>query len=367
MTRAQKLRRLLLDCVETLRPQDAHAPVTEAARAYAILTYRYVDGLSMEEIADKLSLSRRQIYREHEKGIEAIASLLADKSARPVTSSQATAITTAEGEVDRLRRTASADAIPADQLLGSVINLLAPLSAEANRRIHLQVDGPLPNIRADRVHARQALINVLTYALDIARGDINVTANGEAAHLLIAIDVAEAEAPPCDDSSQESPCMELSIARALVTAQGGSLTLQAQGDFHATLRLPAAQAEASILVIDDNADMVALFRRFLGGHRVSVIGVSDSEQALKLSAELQPQLITLDVMMPHLDGWDILQQLKSRPGTRDIPVIVCSVLNESRLALSMGASGYLTKPVNQVDFLAMAHRWLGPLSVAHEA
>jgi CheY-like chemotaxis protein len=112
--------------------------------------------------------------------------------------------------------------------------------------------------------------------------------------------------------------------------------------------------------------MVELFRRFLGGHRVSVVGVSDSEHALKLSAELRPHLITLDVMMPNLDGWDVLQQLKRRPDTSQIPVIVCSVLNEARLALAMGASGYLTKPVNQIEFLAMAQRWLGPLSVAHE-
>ena len=68
--------------------------------------------------------------------------------------------------------------------------------------------------------------------------------------------------------------------------------------------------------------------------------------------------------MPGLDGWEMLQQLKASPATREIPVVVCSVLKEARLAQSMGAAGYLTKPVSQREFLEMVQRWLGPLRPA---
>jgi CheY-like chemotaxis protein len=94
----------------------------------------------------------------------------------------------------------------------------------------------------------------------------------------------------------------------------------------------------------------------LASHEVAVIAATDSQQALRIASERQPDLITLDVMMPNLDGWEILQQLKTSPSTASIPVVVCSVLDESELAMNLGASGYLTKPVQQPDLLSV----LGP-------
>jgi CheY-like chemotaxis protein len=151
----------------------------------------------------------------------------------------------------------------------------------------------------------------------------------------------------------------------LIEAQGGQLAFTSNPTaWQAALHLPAAQ-QATLLVIDDNADLVALFRRYLAGHQVSVIGITESEQALQLAAELQPALILLDVMMPGLDGWEVLQHLQSTPETGHIPVVVCSVMKEHKLAHSMGARGCLTKPVSQSDFLEMTRRWLGELQPSH--
>jgi CheY-like chemotaxis protein len=126
-------------------------------------------------------------------------------------------------------------------------------------------------------------------------------------------------------------------------------------------------AEATILVIEDNAGVIALFRRYLGGYRATLIAASGSKQAIALAAKLHPQVIVLDVMMPHEDGWEILQRLKKSHITGRIPVIVCSVLNEPELALSMGASGYITKPVTQTDFLQALQNHLGPLLQASQS
>ncbi len=68
-----------------------------------------------------------------------------------------------------------------------------------------------------------------------------------------------------------------------------------------------------------------------------------------------------DVMMPNLDGWEVLQQLKAGPATTNIPVIICSVLPARELAQGMGASGYVSKPIRQEDLLQALQRWLGPL------
>jgi CheY-like chemotaxis protein len=92
---------------------------------------------------------------------------------------------------------------------------------------------------------------------------------------------------------------------------------------------------------------------------MAVVGAKDGAPALRLAAELQPRLITIDVMMPNLDGWEVLQRLKTTPETAHIPVVVCSVLHEPELALAMGASDYLTKPVQQADLLAVLERHLG--------
>ena len=73
--------------------------------------------------------------------------------------------------------------------------------------------------------------------------------------------------------------------------------------------------------------------------------------ALRLARELQPDAITLDVMMPSQDGWEVLQRLKSEPDTRRIPIIICSVLDDPELAFSLGAVACLKTPVSQADLV----------------
>ena len=373
VTRAQRVRRVLLDCIEALRPAEASTQ-TSVARVYAILTYRYIDGLSMEEIGNKLSLSRRQTYREHEKGLDAITSILEERyNARidakivPPAETQEAQLDDprqiAQAEVSRLQQTVRLEPIDAAGLLRDISTMLAPLSEQTGITIRIEPDANAPQALADRVMLRQALINLLTLGMDMAAGEIVV----QFARMddQLSIDLI-ANTP--DDASRDEPGgdlrLGLAVAQSLVQAQGGRLALSsAPNCWQATLMLPSP-IHNTLLVIDDNDDMVALFRRYLGAHRIAVVGVSDSSQAWRVSAELQPRIIVLDVMMPNLDGWEMLQRLKRSAETQRIPVIVCSVLNEARLAMAMGASGYLTKPVNQTELLAMTQRWFGVLPVA---
>jgi CheY-like chemotaxis protein len=94
-----------------------------------------------------------------------------------------------------------------------------------------------------------------------------------------------------------------------------------------------------------------MFRRYLERTNLKVVGVKEPEEVLPLARQLQPQVITLDVMMPTIDGWEILQALQTDPETQHIPVIVCSVWDEPELAYSLGAVDFLRKPISQKDLL----------------
>lgn len=375
VTRAQRLRKALLSCIDELRPQEGNRPTAVAARAYVILTYRYIDDIAMEEIAGKLGLSRRQIYREHERAIDAVAALLAERHPRmaqvraPVESPElvpARAIDLANAEVGRLKEMAHIEALSLGAVLNNTLEMLAPLQAQAGIHIEIVRHATSDFVFADRLFLRQALINLITLALDIGQTSIRCELNHapNASHVTFSLQVQDVAGLPDLANADESVGVGLAVSNALVEAQKGAMSIEAsaeRGEWSAIIELPAANRFETVLVIDDNADLVDLFRRYLAAYAVNVVPVIDSQHVLRTCVEVQPSLITLDVMMPSMDGWDVLQQLKRAPQTRGIPIIVCSVLNEAKLALSMGASGYLTKPVNPSDFLAMLRPWLKAL------
>ncbi len=147
VTRAQRLRRLLLDCVESLRPQQHDGSVPEAARAYAILTYRYIDGMTMEDIAAKRALSERQAYRELERGLEAVAALVQEHvgdTGLGVALAPSSGIETpdnqlhlAQVEVARLRQTVCAESLNPRDVFEGVLRMLVGLREQAAVEIEI--------------------------------------------------------------------------------------------------------------------------------------------------------------------------------------------------------------------------------------
>jgi PAS domain S-box-containing protein len=119
-----------------------------------------------------------------------------------------------------------------------------------------------------------------------------------------------------------------------------------------------AAAAPLVLVIDDDASAAALVARHLlrEGYRVRL--AATGEDGLLLARELQPDIITLDVLMPGLGGWSVLQRLKDDPELAGIPVVMISVLDEKPLGFSLGAAGYLTKPVDRTALAELLGRVL---------
>jgi PAS domain S-box-containing protein len=112
--------------------------------------------------------------------------------------------------------------------------------------------------------------------------------------------------------------------------------------------LPAAADGAStVLVIDDDPAVLDLIARVLGKEGFRVETAAGGEEGLRLARALRPMAITLDVMMPGLDGWAVLTALKADPETADIPVVMLTIVDEKNLGYALGASEYLTKPIDR--------------------
>ncbi len=107
-----------------------------------------------------------------------------------------------------------------------------------------------------------------------------------------------------------------------------------------------------ILAVDDNPDVIVLIKAALKDTPYRVVGLQDSLQAMELAQELHPCAIMLDVMMPDLNGWQILHQLKENPATAAIPVMMITVLTEPTTGYVLGADAYLIKPFKTTVLLS---------------
>ena len=106
-----------------------------------------------------------------------------------------------------------------------------------------------------------------------------------------------------------------------------------------------SEKEKVVLAIDDNPDAVDLIKKYLEKD-YKVIGVFNSEEAVNKAKEVKPVAITLDIMMPKKDGWQVLKELKENKETKDIPVIIVSIIDNKTLAFSLGATDYFVKPLD---------------------
>jgi CheY-like chemotaxis protein len=116
------------------------------------------------------------------------------------------------------------------------------------------------------------------------------------------------------------------------------------------VELPAAR-KVTVLVVDDNADLIHFYRRYLTGTRYQIVHIAEGQNLLERVGQIAPDIIVLDVMLPDMDGWELLTQLREDPLTQTTPIVVCSVVRREELALALGAAAYLSKPVRRQQFI----------------
>ena len=134
---------------------------------------------------------------------------------------------------------------------------------------------------------------------------------------------------------------------------------------------PAAGSAGTVLVIDDDPAARAITRRVLSREGYGVVEAGDGESGLRLARELHPHLITLDILMPGMDGWAVLAGLKADPALAGIPVILQTILEDRNLGFALGASEYLTKPIDRKRLASLVKRYVpspaaGPVLVVED-
>jgi CheY-like chemotaxis protein len=196
----------------------------------------------------------------------------------------------------------------------------------------------------DATLLRQALVYLLRPVL-VAGDGVSLTARSEPQAMVLQLAGSQRV------TDGHSP--DWQMAALLLEHQGGRLSAQTSSERQSVIeaRLPRAAAPR-LLVVDDNQAIHQLIERYLAAHTYEVLHAYSGAAAQQQAEQEQPDLILLDVMMPQVDGWQVLRTLKAEPATAAIPVIVCSVLKEPELALSLGAHAYLKKPVERLELLA---------------
>ncbi|MFM7320635.1 MAG: response regulator [Armatimonadota bacterium] len=119
----------------------------------------------------------------------------------------------------------------------------------------------------------------------------------------------------------------------------------------------SANPRGGVLVIDDDEDMRVLIRRVLTQDGYEVHEAASGEEGLRLASELRPRVITLDVMMPSMDGWSVLSALKSDPVTAAIPVVMLTMVGEREMGFALGAADYLVKPIDREQLTQVVGRF----------
>jgi signal transduction histidine kinase/DNA-binding response OmpR family regulator len=143
------------------------------------------------------------------------------------------------------------------------------------------------------------------------------------------------------------------------TPQMASETVPAASDVE-TADVPSARTGRTVLVIDDDEEAREIVERILRKDGFDVVTASTGEEGLRLAHAVQPIAITLDVMMPDMDGWSVLRALKADPGLRDVPVVMLTMLDDKTKGYALGATDYLVKPVDKKQLQAILSRYYEP-------
>jgi signal transduction histidine kinase/DNA-binding response OmpR family regulator len=283
------------------------------------------------------------------------------------------------------------------ELLDESIATLQPLVDKNDNTLVADYDETLGNVRADSTKVRQALFNLVSNASKFTKeGTITLAAEryqSDGAER-VRVDVTDTGIGIPEDKidkvfeefgqADESTTKEyggtglgLPISRKFCQMMGGDITVTSevgQGSTF-TIDLPvtvdamqAAQdalaeetagdgTPGAILVIDDDPNSSDLLRRTLEADGHTVVVASGGEEGLQKARDLKPKLITLDVMMPGMDGWQVLQELKADPELASIPVVVVTMIDEQGLGFSLGAVDYLTKPVDRGALRELVRRY----------
>jgi GAF domain-containing protein/DNA-binding response OmpR family regulator/anti-sigma regulatory factor (Ser/Thr protein kinase) len=274
-------------------------------------------------------------------------------------------------------------------LINDAVKTIETLAAKNNNRLVVNCKPEIGVMRADQTRVRQALLNLLSNANKFTEGGtvtINAQRHREAGRDWITVAVSDTgigmtpeqvgklfqEFSQADSSTTRKyggTGLGLAISRRFCQLMDGDITVKSElgrgSSF--TIRLPAAgdglpalqQTSAApgvrtgpsnaplILIIDDDVTVRDVVGRFLEREGFSVAKADGGKEGLRMARELHPAAVTLDIMMPDLDGWTVLAAIKGDPDLVDLPVVLMTIVDEKNRGYALGATEYLVKPVDR--------------------
>jgi signal transduction histidine kinase/CheY-like chemotaxis protein len=271
------------------------------------------------------------------------------------------------------------------------------MAEEGKVRLLKVMPDDLPEVLSDQDKLKQIIINLLSNALKFTQeGEVKLSAAVEDASLRIAVSDTGIGLSPdaleyifdefrqADGSSTREhggTGLGLSITKKLIHLLGGTIavsSVEGKGStFTVTLPLAKRDEEARtetvtadeevptsvemkgkklLLAVDDDPNVLLLLRQNLEEEGYYVVGALNAEEGIQKAKDIHPFAITLDIMMPQRDGWEVLSHLKADRATRDIPIIVLSIIDNKELGFSLGAFDYLVKPFDKEATLAVLQR-----------
>jgi signal transduction histidine kinase/CheY-like chemotaxis protein len=280
-----------------------------------------------------------------------------------------------------------------EPLVNEVVSIVQPLADKNANALELDCASDVGVFLSDETKVKQCLLNLMSNANKFTSGGkvslivrrdadraivfrVSDTGLGMTQDQLGRLFQAFTQADASTTKRFGGTGLGLAITRHFCTALGGDISVESTPGAGSTftIRLPdlheaaapkkqaeiaTSQAAATILVVDDDPTARDLLTRTLEGKGYRVIAARHGLEALALARQHRPQAITLDVMMPQLDGWGVLRQLKEDAELRDIPVIMATILNERALAIPLGAAELLTKPIDRQRLTSLLAQYCG--------
>jgi PAS domain S-box-containing protein len=272
------------------------------------------------------------------------------------------------------------DEVNITDLSASVLSTMSGLIKDKSIQMKRNIEPDLPPVKADAIRIRQVMINLLSNAAKFTEeGEITVEVglyknNGRNEVKVSVIDTgsgiskadqeklfqpfSQVDASPTRKTGGTG--LGLSICKQLINMHGGEIWVESEegkgSKFHFTLPIYPKEGESVagdkiILAIDDDMQVISLYERYLHPQGYQVVPLTDASRAVEKVKQLKPFAITLDIMMPGIEGWTVLDALKSDPETRYYPVIICSIIEDLEKGFSLGASDYLVKPILEEDIV----------------
>lgn len=280
-------------------------------------------------------------------------------------------------------------------LVDDVAHMMKPLVEKKSNELAVVCPPDIGMMHADPVKVRQSLLNLLGNAnkftdngrvtLSVARQGSQIqfavsdTGIGMAPDQIAKLFQAFTQGESSTARKYGGTGLGLTITKHFAEMMGGTISVASEPGQGSTFTIllpdqvtapslpepsglpgdekPVGQGQC-LLVIDDDPNVHRLIERTLGPEGFVIRSALTGKDGLRLARELRPAVITLDVMMPHTDGWTVLSALKSDPDLCNIPVVMLSIVGDKELGFALGASDYLIKPVDRSQLLNTLERYL---------